>query len=247
MRINKYLAECGICSRRKADELIQNGSVFVNKKPLTQLGYDVDLDHDVVYVFNKKVTLPTHYDYVLFYKPKGCICTATEEKQLTEYNSDITRKTIFDYIKTDRRLFSIGRLDYDSEGLLLLTNDGNLGHALSHPSFEIPKTYIVKIEGEISESDLAIVRKGVKFKDVQYAPCKIKVLDYDEKFSRLEVKITEGKNREIRNMFEAVEKNVVFLKRIAIGDLKLGGLSRGGYRNLNPNEVEYLRKLCQIF
>lgn len=247
MRINKYLAECGICSRRKADELIQNGSVFVNKKPLTQLGYDVDLDHDVVYVFNKKVTLPTHYDYVLFYKPKGCICTATEEKQLTEYNSDITRKTIFDYIKTDRRLFSIGRLDYDSEGLLLFTNDGNLGHALSHPSFEIPKTYIVKIEGEISESDLAIVRKGVKFKDVQYAPCKIKVLDYDEKFSRLEVKITEGKNREIRNMFEAVEKNVVFLKRIAIGDLKLGGLSRGGYRNLNPNEVEYLRKLCQIF
>lgn len=247
MRINKYLAECGICSRRKADELIQNGSVFVNKKPLTQLGYDVDLDHDVVYVFNKKVTLPTHYDYVLFYKPKGCICTATEEKQLTEYNSDITRKTIFDYIKTDRRLFSIGRLDYDSEGLLLLTNDGNLGHALSHPSFEIPKTYIVKIEGEISESDLAIVRKGVKFKDVQYAPCKIKVLDYDEKFSRLEVKITEGKNREIRNMFEAVEKNVVFLKRIAIGDLKLGGLSRGEYRNLNPNEVEYLRKLCQIF
>lgn len=247
MRINKYLAECGICSRRKADELIQNGSVFVNKKPLTQLGYDVDLDHDVVYVFNKKVTLPTHYDYVLFYKPKGCICTATEEKQLTEYNSDITRKTIFDYIKTDRRLFSIGRLDYDSEGLLLLTNDGNLGHALSHPSFEIPKTYIVKIEGEISESDLAIVRKGVKFKDVQYAPCKIKVLNYDEKFSRLEVKITEGKNREIRNMFEAVEKNVVFLKRIAIGDLKLGGLSRGGYRNLNPNEVEYLRKLCQIF
>ena len=247
MRINKYLAECGICSRRKADELIQNGSVFVNKKPLTQLGYDVDLDHDVVYVFNKKVTLPTHYDYVLFYKPKGCICTATEEKQLTEYNSDITRKTIFDYIKTDRRLFSIGRLDYDSEGLLLLTNDGNLGHALSHPSFEIPKTYIVKIEGEISESDLAIVRKGVKFKDVQYAPCKIKVLDYDEKFTRLEVKITEGKNREIRNMFEAVKKNVVFLKRIAIGDLKLGGLSRGGYRNLNPNEVEYLRKLCQIF
>ena len=247
MRINKYLAECGICSRRKADELIQNGSVFVNKKPLTQLGYDVDLDHDVVYVFNKKVTLPTHYDYVLFYKPKGCICTATEEKQLTEYNSDITRKTIFDYIKTDRRLFSIGRLDYDSEGLLLLTNDGNLGHALSHPSFEIPKTYIVKIEGEISESDLGIVRKGVKFKDVQYASCKIKVLDYDEKFSRLEVKITEGKNREIRNMFEAVEKNVVFLKRIAIGDLKLGGLSRGGYRNLNPNEVEYLRKLCQIF
>lgn len=247
MRINKYLAECGVCSRRKADELIQNGNVFVNKKILTQLGYDVDVDNDVVYVFNKKVSLPTHYDYILFYKPKGCICTTSEEKQISKDGSDTTRKTIFDYIKTNRRLFSIGRLDYDSEGLLLLTNDGDLSHALSHPSFEIPKTYIVKIEGEISESDLAIVRKGVKFKDIQYAPCKIKVLDYEDKFTRLEVKITEGKNREIRNMFEAVEKNVVFLKRIAIGDLKLGGLARGGYRNLNSKEVEYLRKLCQIF
>lgn len=244
MRINKYLAECGVCSRRKADEYVAQGKVSVNKVIITQVGYDIDIDNDVVFFDGKKILRPTHFEYKLFYKPKGCVCTSSEEKQSNISSAEGKRKTIFDYIKSKVRLFSVGRLDYDSEGLLLLTNDGELAHKLMHPAFEITKTYIVRIEGEIVESDLAILRKGVKFEDIKYAPCKIKVLNYDNNQTRLEIKITEGKNREIRKMFQAVEKQVVFLKRIAIADLKLGGLARGAYRDLTEAEVNYLRKLC---
>lgn len=244
MRINKFLAECGICSRRKADEYVTSGRVSVNKKVINQVGYDIDVDNDVVFFDGKKILRPTHFVYKLFYKPKGCICSASEEKQLNTSNNEGKRKTIFDYIKSDVRLFSVGRLDYDSEGLLLLTNDGELAHKLTHPGFEISKTYIVRIEGEIQESDLAILRKGVTFENIKYAPCKLKILNVENNQTRLEMKIIEGKNREIRKMFEAVEKSVVFLKRIAIADLKLGGLARGTSRDLTPVEVNYLKNLC---
>ena len=186
------------------------------------------------------------------------------------------RKIITDFIGADykdKRLYPVGRLDYDSEGLLLLTNDGNLTYKLTHPSSEIPKTYIVKIEGTIEESDLAALRKGVTVDGVKYGRSKVKVtgiekvsgakkatidpkdtqareaIDYadDEMknvFTRLEVIIFEGKNREIRKMFDAVEKKVVFLKRVAIGELRLGGLARGAYRPLNDMEIAYLQSLC---
>ncbi len=234
MRLNKYIAECGVCSRRKADELIKSGRVSVNRKVLTALNTVIDEDNDTVFVDGKKIVRVSQYDYVMFYKPKGCVTTASDE---------FGRKTVFDYIDRERRLFPVGRLDYDSEGLLLLTNDGDLTYKLTHPSSEIPKTYIVKIEGEIQESDLAILRKGVTVDGVKYGRAKVKLVGLEKGLSRLEVVITEGKNREIRKMFEGVEKNVVFLKRVAIGDLRLGGLSRGGFRDLNDYEVEYLKRL----
>ena len=234
MRINKYLAECGVCSRRKADALIQEGRVSVNKKTVRELGIDINEKNDAVYVDGKKVIKITHYDYILFNKPKGCVTTASD---------DLGRKTIFDYIQSNKRLFPVGRLDYDSEGLLLLTNDGDLTYKLTHPSSEISKTYIVKIEGEIEESDMAILRKGVKYEGIKYGRSKVKFKGYENGLSRLEVIIFEGKNREVRKMFEAVEKNVVFLKRVAIGELRLGGLSRGGSRDLNDLEISYLKKL----
>lgn len=234
MRINKYLAECGVCSRRKADELIAEGRVSVNRKLVKELGADVDENKDVVYLDGKKIVRPTHFDYLMLYKPKGCVTTASDE---------LGRKTVFDYIGTDKRLFPVGRLDYDSEGLLLLTNDGDLAYKLTHPSSEIPKTYIVKIEGEIEESDLAALRKGVTVNGVKYGRSKVKLIGFENGLSRLEVVIFEGKNREIRRMFEAVEKNVVFLKRVAIGDLRLGGLPRGGSRALNDAEIDYLKRL----
>lgn len=245
MRLNKYLAECGVCSRRKADELISSGKVSVNKKVVKELGATVDETKDVVFVDGRKVLPVTHYEYVMFNKPKGCITSTSDEKG---------RKTVYDYFNDEfkaKRLVPVGRLDYDSEGLLLFTNDGALIHKLTHPSSEIPKTYIVKIEGEIVESDLAILRKGVVVDGVRFGKSKVKVLgdekimtnDGERTLTRIEVIITEGKNREVRRMFEAVEKNVVFLKRVAIGDLRLGGLSRGGNRELNDFEVAYLQKL----
>ena len=266
MRINKYLAECGVCSRRNADELVSQGRVSINKKVVKELGYDVDVDKDIVFVDGKKVVKVTHYDYLLFNKPKGCVTTMDDSKdnksgrpkgdnETATNKSDTVddakkrpRKTVLDYIGNDfknKRLFPVGRLDYDSEGLLLLTNDGDLTYKLTHPSSEIPKTYIVKIEGTIEESDLAILRKGVKVDGVKYGHSKVKLTGIEDGNARLEVIIFEGKNREIRRMFEAVEKKVIFLKRVAIGDLRLGGLSRGGYRELNDFEVAYLKKLCE--
>lgn len=284
MRINKYLAECGVCSRRKADELVKQGRVSVNKKVVREVGSEVDETNDTVFVNGKKVVRVSHYDYIMFYKPKGCVTTVNDERdnksgrkkpssdeenggrfgiadardrrqnaedKALVKSEDVKkkpRKTVLDYIEgfKDKRLYPVGRLDYDSEGLLLLTNDGDMTYKLTHPSSEISKTYIVKIEGSIEESDLAILRKGVTVDGVKYGRCKVKVTGVEDKNTRLEVIIFEGKNREIRRMFEAVEKNVVFLKRVAIGELRLGGLSRGGYRELTENEVAYLFKLCGL-
>lgn len=299
MRINKFLAECGVCSRRKADELVKEGRVSVNKKVVREVGTDVDETKDVVFVDGKKVVRVTHYDYLLFYKPKNCVTTLNEDndnksgrkktdKELEEIKNRAEklaakgiveevkehskpRKIITDFIGDDyknKRLYPVGRLDYDSEGLLLLTNDGDLTYRLTHPSSEIPKTYVVKIEGTIEESDLAALRKGVTIDGVKYGRSKVKITgiekvkdtkkavidpkdvlareaieckeDTSGVFTRLEVIIFEGKNREIRRMFEAVEKKVVFLKRVAIGELRLGGLARGAYRPLNDAEVAYL-------
>lgn len=234
MRLNKFLAECGVCSRRKADEIIAEGRVTVNRKTVSEMGFDVDEKKDVVYLDGKKIVPVTHYEYIMFNKPKGCVTTMSDDKG---------RKTVYDFIGREKRLVPVGRLDYDSEGLLLFTNDGELTHKLTHPSNEIPKTYVVKIEGEISESDMATLRKGVTVNGVKYSRCKVKFTGEENGLSRLEVVIFEGKNREIRRMFEAVEKNVVFLKRVAIGDLRLGGLSRSGFRELNEFEVDYLKRL----
>lgn len=304
MRINKYLAECGVCSRRKADELVKQGRVSVNKKVVREVGTDVDESKDIVFVDGKKVVRVTHYDYLLFYKPKNCVTTLNEdndnksgrkksEKELEEINNRAEklaakgiveeqkehakpRKIITDFIGDDyknKRLYPVGRLDYDSEGLLLLTNDGDLTYKLTHPSSEIPKTYVVKIEGTIEESDLAALRKGVTVDGVKYGRSKVKVTgiekvkdtkkavidpkdtlareaiecseDTSGVFTRLEIIIFEGKNREIRRMFEAVEKKVVFLKRVAIGELRLGGLARGAYRPLNEMEIAYLKQICE--
>lgn len=277
MRINKYLAECGVCSRRKADELVKEGRVSVNKKVVREVGTDIDEKRDIVFVDGKKVVKVTHYDYLMFNKPKGCVTTVNDERDnksgrpksdaenasdnsvtgaavlkrqsLDEKSPEISRKprkTVLDYIGGEyasKRLFPVGRLDFDSEGLLLLTNDGGLTYKLTHPSSEIPKTYIVKIEGEIEESDLAVLRKGVVVDGVKFGHSKVKVTGTENGNTRLEVIIFEGKNREIRRMFEAVEKKVIFLKRVAIGDLRLGGLSRGGYRELSEGEIAYLLNL----
>lgn len=235
MRINKYIASSGVTSRRNADKLVTEGRVKVNGKTVTELGFDVNENNDTVSVDGKKIALINKYTYIMMYKPKGCVCSA---------NDECGRKTVFDYVDIDKRLFTVGRLDYDSEGLLLLTNDGALAQYITHPGNEIPKSYLVKVEGDIPEADLARLRKGVKLDDGSLtARAKVRLKEIVGNVYSYDVTIFEGKNREIRRMFEAIGKEVIFLKRVAVGDLRLGGLSRGTYRYLTDKEIDYLKNL----
>lgn len=235
MRLNKYLAECGLGSRRACDKLIQEGKVRINGKPAA-LGTEV-LEHDSVTVSGRAVNPPSRHTYVMLHKPKGYITSASDEKG---------RKTVFELVKnTNVRLFPVGRLDYDTEGLLLLTNDGELCEKLTHPSHQVGKTYVAKIEGEISEDEVKRMRAGLVIDEGEAATKRssVDVLEKGEGFTKLELVIYEGRNRQIRKMFEAVDKKVIFLKRTAIGEIRLGGLSRGEYRYLNERELKYLRKI----
>ncbi|MEG1509282.1 MAG: pseudouridine synthase [Clostridia bacterium] len=235
IRINKYIANCGVTSRRNADKLIAEGKVKINGVVTTELGVSINENNDSVMVDDVLINPVAEYTYIMFNKPKGCVTTVSDDRD---------RKTVFDYIDIPNvRLYPVGRLDYDSEGLLLLTNDGNIAFKLTHPSKEVGKKYVVKITGEIKESELAQLRKGVVIDGVKTAKCKVKLTEFSDDVSRLELVIFEGKNRQIRKMFDVVNKEVVFLKRVAVGDLKLGGLGRGAYRNLNDYEVEYLKTL----
>ncbi len=234
MRLNKFLASCGAASRRGADELIASGRVRVNSIVVTELGKMVETDNDTVTLDGKKVEPVSKMTYIMLYKPKGCITSLRDEKG---------RKTVYDYLDVEvPHLVPVGRLDYDTEGLLLLTNDGELVNRLAHPSGEVPKSYLVRAEGEFPEHILAKLRKGVEIDGVKTKRSKVKLLEQGEKEAKLLVTITEGRNRQVRRMFEAVERNVVFLKRVAIGDLRLGGLARGAWRYLREEEVEYLKR-----
>ncbi|MFW5779884.1 MAG: pseudouridine synthase [Bacillota bacterium] len=237
MRINKFIASCGVASRRAAEKIITEGRVKLNNKKVVDLATDVDIFNDTITIDNNIIKMQSRNVYIMLNKPKGCLSTVSDDRG---------RKTIMDYlgdIKDDLRLFPIGRLDYDTEGLLLITNDGEMSQKLIHPSNEIDKTYIVKIEGEVEEKELDKIRKGIMLDRRMLSKSRIKFIKYDGKLSRLEVIIHEGKNRQIHRMFESINKNVVFLKRVAIGDLRLGGLSRGSYRYLTEKEISYLKSL----
>ena len=234
MRLNKFLAECGIASRRNCDALIKDGLVTINGKT-AKLGDDVDEHNDSVLVDGKKVNLSKNHEYYIMNKPKGYVCTVKDEKD---------RKTVMHLLPSGAgRVFPVGRLDYDSEGLLILTTDGDLCNRLTHPSSEIPKTYVVKIEGSLEETALARLRKGVEIDGVKTKKCTIKIVEESRDFTKYHVIVTEGRNREIRKMFLTEGKEVKFLKRIRIGDLGLSGLDRGAVRKLSKEEVEYLKNL----
>lgn len=234
MRINKYLETCGVGSRRYCDTLVADGKVIVNGR-VAKIGQDVD-EKDSVSVDGRKVTSATVKKlYFIMNKPKGYVCTVKDDKD---------RKTVMELLpKLPTRVVPVGRLDYDSEGLLIFTNDGELVNRLTHPRNEIPKTYIVKIEGDILESSLAKLRAGVELDGKVTNRSTVKVISSDDKFTKLSITITEGRNRQVRRMFEAVGKEVVFLKRYKIGDLTISGVDRGKCRPLSRAEVEYLKNL----
>ncbi len=238
MRINRYIASSGLCSRRGAEEYITSGKVKVNGKTVKDLATEINEDNDTVTVNGQKIVPVGRNTYIMFHKPKGCVCTVKDDKG---------RKTVMDYLPDfeNKRVYPIGRLDYDTEGILLLTNDGDLANLLTQPSSEVPKTYSVKIEGSITESELATMRNGMTIDGIKLKKCKLSVKETDEKFTKMEITIYEGKNRQIHRMFETMGKTVVFLKRIKIGDLRLGGLTRGTYRYLTDKEVAHLKGIAK--
>ena len=234
MRINKFLAEKGIASRRHADAMIQAGRVKINDEIAT-LGADVT-EADVVKVDdNVIVNNEVKFEYYIMNKPKGIICTVSDDRG---------RKTVMDLLPDDiGRVFPVGRLDYATEGLLILTNDGDLAFRLTHPKNEIPKTYMAKIEGTMTEKDLNPIRSGVELDGVLTKKCKAHIVETNKAYTKVHITITEGRNRQVRRMFEAIGKNVEFLKRISIGQLKLSGLDRGEIRPLKEDEIYYLKSL----
>ena len=231
-RLQKVIANSGYCSRRKAEELIKNGKVMVNGKKIEELGFKVD-GNDIITVENK-ILKKENKEYILLYKPRGVVTTTSDEKG---------RKTVLDLIETNKRLYPVGRLDYDTSGLLLLTNDGELTNILIHPKNEIDKVYIAKINGIMNGFEIKTLEKGVLIDGKKTAPCKVKVRKKEKNSSIIELTIHEGKNHQVKKMFETIGFKVLKLKREKLAFLNLSGLKPGEYRYLSIKEVKMLYSL----
>ena len=234
MRINKFLADKGIASRRHADAMIEAGRVTINGVVAT-LGVSVE-EGDVVAVDGNVLSSEEkQLEYYIMNKPKSVVCTVSDDRG---------RKTVMDLLPEGvGRVFPVGRLDYATEGLLILTNDGDLAFRLTHPTTEIPKTYMAKIEGTMTEKDLNPIRSGVELDGIMTKKCKAHIVETHKDYTKVHITITEGKNRQVRRMFESIGKNIMFLKRVSIGQLKLTGLDRGQMRPLTELEIAYLKGL----
>ena len=233
-RLQKYMASCGVASRRKCEEIILAGKVKVNGVFVNEVGTKVDPLKDIVEYEGKIITKEEKKVYIMLNKPEGYISSAKDEKG---------RKTILDIVKVEERIYSIGRLDYDSSGLLLLTNDGEIYNKIIHPRVEVIKKYIAVVKGEISQKDIINFKMGIDIGGYITAPAEIKVISHDEEISTIEIGIHEGKNRQIRKMCAVLNHEVLSLKRISIGEIKLGYLQRGEYRALNKEEISYINNL----
>ncbi|MFD0768577.1 23S rRNA pseudouridine(2605) synthase RluB [Bacillus sp. CGMCC 1.60114] len=235
-RLQKVIAQAGIASRRKAEELIQQGKVKVNGKVVTELGTKVSAQ-DKVEVNNIPLEKETPA-YFLLYKPTGVISSVTDDKG---------RKVVTDFFpEIPQRLFPIGRLDYDTSGLILMTNDGDFANILMHPRYKVEKTYVAKVKGQLTGEKIRMLEKGVMLEEGKTAPAHVKILSWDKRKEVAIVQLTihEGRNRQVRRMFEAVGCKVMKLKRERYGFLELGNLRPGDARELSPHEVKQLRALA---
>ncbi len=234
-RLQKAIAASGYTSRRKAEELIVQGKVEVNGKVVKELGTKVK-SGDYITVEGKQI-IGENKVYYVFYKPKSCVCTLSDEfdrQKVTDYFTDI-----------DERIYPIGRLDFDTTGILLMTNDGEFANMIMHPRNHLEKIYEVSIKGLINGETLHKLEKGVYLEGVKTLPCKIKVVNKDMKHgtTMLQIKLHEGKNRQVKKMFESVGHPVKRLHRISVAGINLKGLTPGTYRILKPQEVKDIRKL----
>ncbi|MCZ8512895.1 pseudouridine synthase [Paenibacillus filicis] len=233
-RLQKVLAEAGVASRRKCEELITAGRVEVNDEVVTTLGVKVDPGQDFIKVDGKPIRRQAKV-YVLFNKPKGVITSASDPEG---------RKTVTEFFKNIKeRIYPIGRLDYDTEGLLLLTNDGEFAHLLTHPKHHVPRTYLATVNGVPHGSLLDKLKNGIELEDGMTAPAEVDYqdVDPDKKESIIKITIYEGRNRQVRRMFEAIHHPVQKLKRVQFGPILLAGVARGKYRHLTPQEVKELK------
>ena len=231
-RIQKILSEMGVASRRQAEDLIREGRVTVNGQAV-HLGDKADPSRDHIKVDGRRVTLSASRVYLMVNKPKNIVTTAEDPEG---------RPTVMDLLKSKYpRLFPVGRLDYDAEGFLLLTNDGELAYRLSHPSFEVPRSYRVKVKGKPTPEEIRKLSRGISLPDGPTAPCRILPLKETEENSWLEMTLHEGRNRQVKRMWEKMGYPVLKLTRVRFGGLSLGRLKPGEYRPLRPAEVEKLK------
>lgn len=231
-RLQKVIANLGYCSRRKAEAFILDGKVFVNGERVLELGTKVG-NSDVIEVNGEVLDKNRNYEYYLLYKPRGVVTTTSDDKG---------RKTVIDLIPTNDRIYPIGRLDYDTTGLLLLTNDGVFANGLMHPSNKIDKTYIAKVDGILTGYDVKRLRSGIIIDGRKTSKCHVKVRSIDKKKETciVEMIIHEGRNHQVKKMIEAVGKKVIKLKRERYGILDLSGLKTGEYRRLTNKEVSII-------
>ena len=231
IRLQKYLAECGIASRRKAEELILQGKIKVNDKIVTELGTKVMPQADRIFYEGKEVKKEENLIYILLNKPIGYVTTVKDQ---------FNRDSVLDLIKTNKRLVPVGRLDMYTSGALILTNDGDFVYKVTHPKHEIEKTYTVTIKGIIEEKEIEQLKKGVKIEDYITRPAKVKILKIDEEKnnSRLEIIIHEGKNRQVRKMCESVGHKVLALHRSKIAGIGVKDIPLGKWRYLDSKEVK---------
>ena len=235
VRLQKYIAMCGVASRRKAEELIEEGRVSVNGSKVTEQGVKIEIGADKVSVDGKPIKSKNKNYYIMLNKPVGYVSTA---------NDQFDRPTVVDLVKKDLadvRIFPVGRLDYETEGLLLLTNDCDFTYKVTHPKFHMEKTYIATVKGGMTISGMNKLRNGVYIDDnFKTSPAKAEILDAYDGHTFVKITIHEGKNRQVRKMFEAIGNTVVGLQRTSIGTVELGNLPLGRWRHLTSHEVNYL-------
>ena len=231
VRLQKFLAESGVASRRKSEELIDQGKVKVNGR-VAMIGDKIDPKKDTVTVSGKKIVKTKTFTYIVLHKPRGFITTMNDEME---------RKCVAELIKdVPGRVYPVGRLDRDSEGMLLFTNDGAFANAMTHPTKHVPKTYRVTVRPSINDDQITALTQGVIIDDRKTAPAEVRVVTKEEGRVVLEIILYEGRNRQIRKMCEEVGLEVARLKRTAIGSIKLGMLKQGAWRNLTEDEVRKL-------
>ena len=234
MRLQKYMALCGVASRRRAEEMIQAGRVAVNGAVVTEMGVQVDETRDTVLLDGAPIQPEKEKRYVMYHKPAGEVTTVSDPEG---------RAAVLDHFRDyPVRLYPVGRLDYDSEGLLLLTNDGALTERMLHPSHLVEKTYLARVTGHVTLYTVRALRAGVLLDDHQTAPAKVRIIKEETFATAVLVTIHEGRNRQVRRMFEAMGHKVLQLRRVRFGPLELGDLPRGQWRELTAAEVRRLHE-----
>ncbi len=234
MRLNKYLSKLGIAARRKIDQMVEKGQIYVNGIP-AELGQQVLPEKDEISINGNRLEKKEEKKvYYMLNKPRKVLCAVTD---------NTSRKLVVDCIDTDKKIFPIGRLDYDTEGLILLTNDGEIFNKVIHPKSKIYKRYLAVVEGKISKNAVESLKNGIVLKSGKTLPAKVKLMCQDDNSSKIRIDIREGKNRQIRRMFEKLGHKVKYLKRISVGKIDLGDLHPGEYRKLTKAELDYIKKL----